>query len=392
MNAPRRERRASAPPRVRRGSAVPDSPAVSIIVLVTARVDRLVQCLASISAHADADPVAEILVLANGTSPANLVPLDDREDIVLIRSAVNHGFGAGCNWAARFARGSRLVFINDDAVATAGWLAALSGAMDDDPRTGVVGSRVLLTDGRLQEAGNVVWRDGSTSHLGRGLRADEPDLLARRDVDYVSFCSAMVRREAWDQVGGFDERFFPAYYEDVDLCLSLRELGWRVVCEPASVVVHEEGASTPVRLRQFLSRRNQRRFVVKWGAALASLPEPPSPLTARAVMAAASGFHSRSSTHAESRLDARAATPRVRTGDVSEREAVLTELRHSNDDRALKEEYIAALTAELDGYGAITLARKRGLAIRRGIALRVRRRPGLSRLADWVLGHSRRRQ
>jgi GT2 family glycosyltransferase len=378
---------------VRRGSAVPDTPTVSIIVLVTATVDRLLQCLASIAKDPDG-PVAEILVLANGTSPARLVPLDDREDIVLIRSAVNHGFGGGCNWAVRFARGNRLVFINDDAVATAGWLAALNGAMDDDPRIGVVGSRVLLTDGRLQEAGNVIWRDGSTSHLGRGLPADEPDLLPMRDVDYVSFCSAMVRREAWDQVGGFDEEFFPAYYEDVDLCLSLREQGWRVVCEPASVVVHEEGASTPLHLRQFLSRRNQQRFVVKWGRALANLPEPPSPLSARAVMAAAGGPHSRSSApeHAESWREAGVNTARPGTGEVTERETLLTELRHSNDDRMLKEEYIAALTEELDGYGAITLARKRSRAIRRGIAVAVRRQPRLSRLADWVIGHTGRRR
>jgi GT2 family glycosyltransferase len=372
---------------------VPESPAVSIIVLITATADRLLRCLASITTHGDEGPLAEILVLANGTSPAALAALDARDDIVLIRSAVNNGFGGGCNWAVRYARGGRLVFINDDAVATAGWLATLSGAMDDDSRIGVVGSRVLLTDGLLQEAGNVVWRDGSTSHLGRGLPADEPALLTRRDVDYVSFCSAMVRREAWDQVGGFDEDFFPAYYEDVDLCLSLRGLGWRVVCEPASVVVHEEGASTPVHLRQFLSRRNQKRFVAKWRTALASLPEPPSPLTARAVMAAATGIHDPMSSpeHAEPRRGARRATPQVGAGEVTEREALLTELRHSNDDRLLKEEYIAALTAELDGYGAITLARKRSLSIRRGIAARVRRHRRLSRLADWLLEHTGRR-
>jgi len=394
MSPPRRERQPSSPPRVRRGSTVPESPAVSIIVLITATADRLLRCLASITRHRDEGPLAEILVLANGTSAAALAALEARDDILLIRSAVNNGFGGGCNWAVRYARGGRLVFINDDAVATAGWLATLSGAMDDDGRIGVVGSRVLLTDGRLQEAGNVVWRDGSTSHLGRGLPADEPALLARRDVDYVSFCSAMVRRDAWDQVGGFDDDSFPAYYEDVDLCLSLRALGWRVVCEPASVVVHEEGASTPVHLRQFLSRRNQKRFVVKWTTALASLPEPPVPLTARAVMAAATGIHGRSSSfaQAEPRRGARPATPRVGTGEVTEPEALLTELRHSNDDRLLKEEYIAALTAELDGYGAITLARKRSQSIRRGIAVRVRRHPRLSRLADWLLGHAGRQR
>ncbi len=143
---------------------------------------------------------------------------------------MNHGFGGGCNLAARFARGERLVFLNDDAVVTPGWLTALCAAMDSDDRIGVVGSAILLADGRLQEVGDVIWRDGSTSHLGRGLVSTAAAHLDLRDVDYVSFCSAMVRRQTWDDVGGFDERFFPAYYEDADLCLSARvpRLAYRV--------------------------------------------------------------------------------------------------------------------------------------------------------------------
>jgi GT2 family glycosyltransferase len=373
---------------------VPDAPAVSIIVLVTVTTDRLLRCLASINADAEAHPLAEILVLANGTAPAPLAALDSREDIVLIRSAVNHGFGGGCTWAVRFARGGRLVFINDDAVATAGWLAALDRAMDDDPRIGVVGSRVLLADGRLQEAGNVIWRDGSTSHLGRALPPDEPELLGRRDVDYVSFCSAMVRREAWEQAGGFDERYFPAYYEDADLCLSLRELGWRVVCEPASVVIHEEGASTPVHLRHFLSRRSQQRFVTKWAPTLAGLPERPSRPDARSVMAAARSrrLGGDAVVHPAWRQARRSAIAPPGAGWAAERDALLTELRHSNDDRLLKDEYIAALAAELERYGAISLASKRYRATRRRIVVAVRRHGRLSRFADWVLGRTGRRR
>jgi len=393
MTALRHQDPQSSHPRVRRGARVPDAPKVSIIVLVTTRTDRLQRCLASVATGAKDGPVAEVLVLANGTPPAALTAVAARKNIVLIRSAVNHGFGGGCNWAARFARGARLVFINDDAVATSGWLAALDRAMDDDPRTGVVGGRVLLRDGRLQEARNVIWRDGSTSHLGRALPADEPELLARRDVDYVSFCSAMIRREAWDQAGGFDERYFPAYYEDADLCLSVRALGWRVVCEPASVVIHDEGGSTPVHLRHFLSRRNQQRFVAKWGTTLASLPERPSPTDARAVMAAAARHHpGGADAQRPPRPRGRAATAPLSATEVAEVDALLIELRHSKEDVILKDEYIAALAAELDGNGAISLARKRYLAIRHGIGLRVRRHSRLSRFTDSVMARTRRRR
>ncbi len=103
----------------------------------------------------------------------------------------------------------------------------------------------------------------------------------RRDVDYVSFSSAMVRRQTWDDVGGFDERYFPAYYEDADLCLSARARGWRVVCEPASVVVHDEGGSSAVRFRQFVSARNRRLFVDKWRATLAGFDERPARVVPR---------------------------------------------------------------------------------------------------------------
>jgi GT2 family glycosyltransferase len=395
-------RRAASPPTVdpspdelgvRRGTGVPDAPEVSIIVLITTSTDRLLRCLTSIAAAGGDGPSAEILVLANGTSPAELSSIATREDIVLIRSTVNHGFGGGCNWAARFARGARLVFVNDDALATTGWLQALDRALDDDPKIGVAGSRVLLRDGRLQEAGNVIWRDGSTSHVGRTLPGDEPSLRARRDCDYVSFCSAMVRREAWDQAGGFDERYFPAYYEDADLCLALGALGWRVVCEPASVVIHAEGASTPVHLRHFLSRRSQERFVAKWGNALTRFPERPTRTTVGAVMAEAMRHPApRGVTAAPQDVEAdRDGSAANGTTEVAAADVLQLELRHSMQDVMLKDEYIAALTGELDGFGAITLARKRYVAMRRNLGRQARRRRGLRRLAQWVMAGTGRR-
>lgn len=377
-------------PRVRRGSLVPESPAVSIIVLVTTTTDRLQRCLESIATDTGRGPVAEVLVLANGTPSDALASLLAREDIVLIRSGVNHGFGGGCNWAATFARGARLAFINDDAVATPGWLAGLDQALNDDSRIGVVGSRVLLRDGRLQEVGNLIWRDGSTSHLGRGLPAEEPHLLGRRDVDYVSFCSAIIRRDVWAQVGGFDERYFPAYYEDADLCLSVRALGWRVVCEPSSVVIHEEGASTPVQLRHFLSERNQRLFVGKWTAALADFPDRPRRASARVVMRVAL----RGARTAETQPGAppaAVAVPRPAAPSVAQKQRrparpgpqeadiLALEARHLAEDVAVKDEYAAYLAAELQAFGQAALARRRYVALRRALGRQAGRHPFLAR-------------
>jgi GT2 family glycosyltransferase len=367
---------------------VPGSPAVSIIVLATTSTDLLQLCLTSIAAEAGSGPVAEVLVLANGTPSDALEPLRAREDIVLIRSRANHGFGGGGNWAARFARGARLLFINDDAVVTPGWLAALDEALDGDPRIGVVGSRVLLRDGRLQEAGNLIWRDGSTSHLGRGMPAEEPRLLVRRDVDYVSFCCAMVRRQAWDQVGGFDERYFPAYYEDADLCMSLRARGWRVVCEPASVVVHDEGASTPVSFRHFLSARNQRLFAGKWTSALSDFPDRPRRANPAAVMEAA--LHRSRTT--DWRIGAPSpaligpgladeATPhRDSAAQLEEADVLALEVRHLSADVAVKDEYAAFLAGQVEAFSMGGLARQRSLALRGALSRRLRRSPILARM------------
>ncbi len=371
-------------PRVSRGSRVPAAPEISIIVLVTGGTERVQRCLASITEMAHGGPSAEVIVLANGTSEKALQPLAERDDIVLVRSAVNHGFGGGCNWAARFARGDRLVFLNDDATVTAGWLSALSRALDSDPRIGVAGSRILLRDGRLQEAGDVIWSDGSTSHLGRGLASDDATLMHRRDVDYVSFASAMVRDAAWDDVGGFDERYFPAYYEDADLCLAARSRGWRVVCEPASVVVHDEGSSTAVRFRHFVSRRNQRLFGQKWRDELRRFDDRPRRVIPRALVGRVT---QRSGTSGGTVAPVTISAPppgqptrgvAAATADVDEVEALRVELRHLADDVGLKEEYIAFLGDQLERYGAADLAQRRYRAVRGELGRLVRRNPQLA--------------
>jgi GT2 family glycosyltransferase len=254
--------------RSRRGRDVVEGADVSIVILVMNDTSRLERCLDSLRDNLATSGRAEVLVLANGTPPAALAVLQEREDIMLIRSQVNHGFGGGCNWAARFARGRLLLFLNDDAEVTSGWLEALTAAVDSSPDIAVVGSRILLADGSLQEAGSVIWRDGTTYGIGRGGDPDASQYLVRRTVDYVSFCSAMVRRDAWEAVGGFDERYFPAYYEDADLSMALRERGWRTVYEPRSVVHHAESASTVLRFRHFISQRNRELFMTKWSAAM----------------------------------------------------------------------------------------------------------------------------
>lgn len=261
------------------------APVASILIPVLDRVENLAVCLRSLEAVTA--PAFETIVVANGTPEFELAKLPSVESLVLVRSPVNLGFGGGCNWGARVARGQYLVLLNDDAEVGAGWLGALVAVAQSDPRIGAVGSRLLDPDGTLQEAGSVLWRDAGTYQVGRGLPAESPAYQKVRDVDYASGCGLLVTREGWDEVGGIDEAFFPGYFEDVDLCLSLRSHGFRVVYAPRAQLRHLGGGSTAAGQRGAAAVRNGRRFIAKWGHTLRDYPPPPGGRTRDRAVAAA---------------------------------------------------------------------------------------------------------
>jgi len=262
------------------------SPTVSIVVLTRHRPERLERCLAALARLPDLVS-HEILVLLNGADDDVRAMFETRVHRVrVLESPVNLGFAAGSNMGAAASTGRYLAFLNDDTEVEAGWLQSLVEIADLDPRVGAVGSCILFPDGSVQELGSIIWQDGSTMGLGRGEPSESPAVSFVREVDYCSACSLLVRREAWDAVGGFCEDYFPAYYEDVDLCLSIRALGYRVLCAPRSRVRHHEGGSSDPGFRLFLHRYQRRRFRQRWGHALPAF-EPPNPESAAAVNRAA---------------------------------------------------------------------------------------------------------
>jgi O-antigen biosynthesis protein len=251
------------------------SPRASILIVCHRRVDLLVGCLDSLRRNVTDEVAAETIVLFNGTRGT------DREhvrpalrDVRVLVSAVNLGFGGGVNRAAAQAAGEYLVMVNDDVEVEPGWLESLVATADVHPNAGAVGSRILHPDGTLQEAGSVIWRDGSTLGVGRGLSAGSRRYDYLREVDYASACSLLVRRETFERLGGFDERFFPGYNEDVDLCLAIRRRHQCVLYQPRSVVMHHESRSG-VEAKTFLIHHSRRLLREKWAAELDRFPEPP---------------------------------------------------------------------------------------------------------------------
>jgi GT2 family glycosyltransferase len=325
---------------VRRGRQVPDRPDVTVCVLVLDRTDLVEGCLDSIATTTSL--ATEVIVVANGTPEALLSTLAARQDIVLLRSSVNLGFGGGNNLAARFAGGEYLVFVNDDSLLAPGCVDRLVERAATDPAIGAVGSRIVSADGTLQEAGAVVWRDGSATHVGRGLAADAPVYQAGRDVDYCSANGLLVRRTVWESVGGFDEHYFPAYYEDVDLCLRVRDHGCRVVYEPAARLVHLESQSTSDRFKAFLLERHRQRLAAAWSDELATHEPPPTTDKPAAVQRAIRRDHDRPSSSGRGRRAVPVVgRPEGATRADGERWAVEAAL-------AVKDEYIDSLHRQLE--------------------------------------------
>jgi GT2 family glycosyltransferase len=247
-----------------------ERPRVSIIVPVYNDYRVTAHCLQALHDHLDGLPL-EVIVADDGSSDLS-TSIEHRLTGVRVVRGENVGFLRNCNRAAAESRGELLLFLNNDTAVTAGWLAPLV-ELFADPTVGAAGPMLLFGDGKLQEAGGIIWRDASGWNFGRGDDPDKPAYGYRKDVDYVSGACLMVRGDLWRQIGGFDERFAPAYYEDADLCFAVRAAGYRVVYQPASRVFHFEGVSNGTDLSAGVKQhqvRNQAVFAGKWQAVLAA--------------------------------------------------------------------------------------------------------------------------
>jgi glycosyltransferase involved in cell wall biosynthesis len=164
------------------------------------------------------------------------------------------------------------LFLNNDTQVLPRWLDELVGTLEADPGVGLVGSKLIYPDGRLQECGAIVWRDGSAWNYGRLADPRRPEFGYLRDVDYVSGASIALRREVWESLGGFDELFVPAYAEDADLAFRVRDRGLRTVVQPLSQVLHFEGVSSGTDLASGAKAyqvENLRKLHARWAHVLA---------------------------------------------------------------------------------------------------------------------------
>lgn len=249
-------------------------PVVSIVIPVFNKFDLTYNCIRSIVEHG-ADVPFEIVVVDDcSRDETMLAGFAFGQGIRLVRNAVNGGFIRSCNAGAAAARGRCLVFLNNDTEAKPRWLDELYETLERDPKIGIAGSKLIFPDGTLQECGGIVWRMGDGWNWGRNEDPEDPRFCYMRDADYVSGAALMIRANLFAELGGFDEHYLPAYYEDTDLCFRARQRGWRVVVQPASEIVHFEGASAGTSTTGSGMKRfqpiNHRKFFERWKDELAT--------------------------------------------------------------------------------------------------------------------------
>jgi GT2 family glycosyltransferase/SAM-dependent methyltransferase len=252
----------------------------SIVIPIHNQTDATMTCLRAVAANTTGVPY-EVILVDDASGPELVSALGHVHGARVVRNQSNQGFLQSANRGIATARGEYVVLLNNDTEVLPGWLTSMVTLADSADDIGAVAAKLLLPGRqRIQEAGGIIWRDGSAMHAGREEHRYEASYNYVRPVDYGSGACLLVRGDVLRELGGFDDRYAPAYYEDADLCFELRARGLRVMYQPLAEVVHHEGTShgtdvsTGIKANQ---ARNATIFREKWAEVLDREQSPPDP-------------------------------------------------------------------------------------------------------------------
>lgn len=245
-----------------------ENPDVSIIIPAMNKFEITYHSIASLIL-AQNKATFEVILVDDASSDETTAAENIIANLSVVRNEANLGFVKSNNKAASLARGKYLCLLNNDTEVTAGWIDQALEMFDLYNNVGAVGCKLVYPDGKLQEAGGIVWGSGVPWNYGKNQNASHPSYSYARQADYLSAAALFVDRSVWDSVGGFSEEYAPAYYEDTDLAFKIRKAGFSTFYCPSSVVVHYEGksngTSTKSGIKQY-QEVNSKKFRAKWFA------------------------------------------------------------------------------------------------------------------------------
>ncbi|NET43635.1 tetratricopeptide repeat protein [Okeania sp. SIO2B3] len=244
-----------------------DKPIISIIIPVYNQILHTYNCLRSLVATLDDSLPFEVIVMDDHSKDNTQEVLSQISGIKSVFNEQNLGFIGSCNKGAGIATGEYLVFLNNDTVVMPNCFQEMLETFRKIPKTGLVGAKFLYPNGKLQEAGGILWQDGSAWNYGRLDHPNKPEYCYLREIDYCSGAGIMIPTQLWKQIGGFDVRYKPAYYEDTDLAFEVRKAGYKTFYQPLAKIVHFEGISSGTDVTKGVKKYqvvNHQKFMQKW--------------------------------------------------------------------------------------------------------------------------------
>jgi len=238
-------------------------PSVSVVIPTFNKLNFTKKCLNSIFKYTPKF-LAEIIVVDNGSTDGTTTYLKGLKGIKRILNTENLGFAKACNIGAKASKGDYILFLNNDTEVQKGWLEPMIETIESSDDIAIVGSKLLFPSSTIQHAGVVITKDLIPTHIHYNVSSEKPFVNKKREFQAVTAACLLIKKKDFEKVGGFDEEYINGY-EDVDLCLKIKELNKKIVYDPRSVVIHHESISEG---RFNKNDHNTKVLFRKWGEKL----------------------------------------------------------------------------------------------------------------------------
>ncbi|MGD1808130.1 glycosyltransferase [Dapis sp. BLCC M126] len=219
-----------------------ENPEISIIIILYNRAEITLSCLYSLLRNPFQS--FELILVDNNSTDTTRQLLQQINGAKIILNHQNLHYLLGCNQGSKVAQGNYFLFLNNDAQVLGNSIPSALETIKSSDDIGAVGGKLILPDGTLQEAGSIIWQDGTCLGYGRGNSPTAPEYQFQRTVDYCSAAFLLTQRDLFLQLGGFDEDYQPAYFEETDYCVRLQKLGKKIIYDPNVNILHYEFASS----------------------------------------------------------------------------------------------------------------------------------------------------